>query len=808
MNVFLYQIKQAYLSLKKKPGFVISIVASMGITLGALLSVMTLAYVLLLSPLPYPEQDRLFQLEHKFMDGNDNSQGSFFTYFSAIELHQDKSIFSESALSYRAEQKLDSHPAQPILVSQYVTPEWFSLLAADMVLGRAFEESEKLNSYSAVAVISYQTWQKLYQGNKNILSEKINLAGKGYKIIGVLTPDFIEPKIAQGQLDTQIFLPWDFNPTSDERRNIMDGAHPSINFFGKLLAVSALELNEQTLTTFVDQSFQSKIIGIAPLKGFHIKMELRSLKSAILGDINQSIYLLLAGAIGLVVIALANIANLFISRTAEKLKDLAIRAAFGANKNQLFKVLLAETGLLMIIATLVALIITALSFVLLKQYLILHIPRIDELHLNIFTLGSAIVIGVAIALLFAFISVNMINYRYLNRSLQTSGKGSGTQVSKKLRQLLIVSQISIVIVLVFSNMSIFKQSIKVINQSIGFTTDNIKTLYLTNGNTTAESGVPIINEIGQALLQLPEVAAISHAYSPLDMFDTPVQYIEKTDENIFVESLPVDEKYFDFVNQQLLEGQDFSAADIVDNNPVIIINDVYAQKLAENGSAVGMQIKVNSERVATVIGVVQGIKMPGKTTVPMRSYYPWPKNKYRLRMLVKVKENQQLTDEEIIKVTKGISSQIGLWQTQSWQVQQQDLLFTQYITLITSAVLATISFVLATIGLYGIISYSTQLRRYELGTRLAIGAKGKQLIQLIIKDNSIPFIAGFAVSILMILTLLISFSNQLMAYFNSQLISIFMLTTVLVLTMSLFSCYWPLRQYLSKPVVHALRDNE
>ena len=166
----LYLVKQAWTSLKGQPGFVGAVVSTMAVTLGALLCVLTLAYLLLIEPLPYPEQDTLFTVEHQLIDMDAKVDGNAFTYPNLMHLYTKQNVFSASALIYHDADVLLSSPSHPRLSLSFITPQWFSLLGADMAIGRSFEATEALETYHPVAVLSYQTWEKQFALDKDILS--------------------------------------------------------------------------------------------------------------------------------------------------------------------------------------------------------------------------------------------------------------------------------------------------------------------------------------------------------------------------------------------------------------------------------------------------------------------------------------------------------------------------------------------------------------------------------------------------------------------------------------------------------------
>jgi ABC-type antimicrobial peptide transport system permease subunit len=148
-----------------------------------------------------------------------------------------------------------------------------------------------------------------------------------------------------------------------------------------------------------------------------------------------------------------------------------------------------------------------------------------------------------------------------------------------------------------------------------------------------------------------------------------------------------------------------------------------------------------------------------------------------------------------------------LFSFEALTISQYKLLSTQYITVFTTSTIALITLFLAGLGLYGILSYSAQIRRFELGTRLALGAKGKDLIRLIFTDNASMILLGFLSSVLVILVLYVGFNNMFSTIVGADLYSPLIITILSILSVCLFACYWPLRQYIKQPVINTLKGN-
>jgi predicted permease len=814
MNSFIYQLKQAFLSLKKKPGFVFSVVSTMGITLGALLCVLTLAYVMLIKPLPYPDQDRLYRVDSQQFDAAGALNVTAFSYPSLVHLYKNQQVFDQVALSIYDDEVLTSLATQPTLSTAYVTPEWFELAGANMAMGRAFYESENLNTNNPVAILSYQTWVKDFASSTEILKEKVTFRGVSFQIVGVLSSKFVEPKISTIGRETKVWLPFDFNAGGEVYRARWWDRANNLTFIGKLKSGSNVEQAQAKVTQLVNETWQENIDQNGYNKGWHIEVVLLSFQSVILGDSGRSAYLLLLGVIGLLAIAFINIANLQLSRTVEKKNQLALRAAVGAKPKHIFSVLFAESFLLMFGVLLLALIVAQAGFDVLQTYLQHVLPRINELSLGLFTLTSAVLTSLLLAILFALLSYRAIDLRRLNNSIQTSGKGTGLQVSRAMRKFLVISQVTVATVLIFININLLKTSLETIYDPSVMNVEQLSSVELTQSDaselTRAESSA-ITAEIQQKISELPQVSIASRNSSPLTDGEGTWSLTEVTsNQTVLPLGKSVDSHYFSLMRQDLIMGDNFIESHFTDRSPVLIINEQLAKQLVaeEQGdlnAALGKQLSFGGPSAFTIIGIVNDHKLPGKSSIPTRVYMP---NLNRSNLLIKVKDNQVITREQLVSAIKSTSKSMSLFEFSTLTQQKEQRLFSQYTAAITTAVLTVITFILSAIGLYGILSYSTQMRRFEIGTRMAIGAKRGDLIKLIILDNAGAILLGilFSVGVLSLLT--IGFSETVNQYITLELLPVFIVTLAMISILSLFACYFPLRQYINKPVIHALKGSE
>lgn len=809
----IYMLKQTCDGLSNRQGFVATVISTMSITLGALLCALTLAYVLIIKPLPYPDQEQLVVVKHHLIDAKAQVDGNAYTYPNLMHLYHQQQVFAQSALAFYSNDTVRA-ASNARHATAYVTPTWFELFGANIEKGRLFEASESLNTHQPVAVISHQTWQNKFAMADDILSKQLTINGISFRIIGVLAPDFIEPQISETGRNSDVFLPWDFNHVSERDRKAWGNDDSRLFYLAKYQGEMSLSQLSQNITTIVNSNWQTQVASHEFFTNWRIRLTTQSLTSVIVGNTHHSVYLLLAGVFGLLLIACTNIANLFLSRMAQRQQTLAIHAALGANQRHLFRLVLSETSVLMAIAMLFALAFSIAGFHLMQHLLEGYLPRSSELRLHGITLLCAVVICATLSFVFAKLNARSINYQSLNNNLQSSGKGTGIQVSRHIRQVLIASQICIVTLLVFINMSLFKDALSVIQQDDGFELSQLVSVRLSlleSERPSYEKRLAMMEEIRSELLNNPAIDIVSQSSAPLDSFGVYAMTIAGTKQRFTPQAKGIDHQYFTTIKQPIISGKDFDHRELKDQENVLIVNQAMARKLIGNinepdDAALGMRLSFGGEQQHKIVGIVQDANIPGNERVSGRIYHPTSLGSTRL--LLKLKPNHHFTKAQFNHILSKITSQYSVFEITNQAQRRDDIMFTQYTTAITSVVLAIITFLLTAIGLYGVLSYSTQVRQFELGTRQAIGAQRADIIRLVFMDNLRPMLSGLTVSIVLLVLLALNIDLSLVAYLTLDNMPLFLLTLALISIISGFACYWPLRPIINRPVIYSLRNSE
>ncbi|GHG00321.1 ABC transporter permease [Thalassotalea marina] len=803
-----YQLKQAWQAIKRHPMFSVNVIATIAITLGALLCATTLIYLMLVKPLPYPDMDNLYVAKQSMMDQEGGFVGEGFSYPAAKHLYKQHDKNVEVALSYLTTDVITSLSEPVTIDSGYITPEWFILLGAEFTLGHNFTVQQNMDNFSPGAIISHQLWQEQFSGEQNILSKSIDIRGVSHPIVGVLAASFVEPEVKNLGRKTQLWLTWDYNWTEQMAWGDLSSIDGAVNVLIKTDDKANIKRLENQLNRQQSDLWQQEFANHVNFQHWQISVALVELSNEIYQGQTELIYYVFFACLGIFLIAMTNITNLFMSRTVEQQRNLAIHAAIGANKFKVFSLLFSEYGLLLFISLPFVLAIAYLGFYLLQQYLGSVLPRANELTLSWFSFGFSFCVLLTLNTLFTYICRQLVPYHQLRNTLSQSGKGSGIQIKASIRTSLIATQITIAATLIFINLAMFNQAYRTIKQPIGISVDNLWQLRLAETNPTQTAPEALRNDlinINNALNQHPEIAKSTISLSPLIWFGNyPLLDVEHNKQYTPQVKL-VDDGYFPMLSQSFIAGDNFTEQQILDSEWVMIINEKLASLLAPAGNALDKKVRFWG-RDYRIIGIVQGLHLPNDREMPPRAYVP--DKRKRANIMLKTKTDNPMKKADLLQVVRSVSSNYTIRAVAPMIDDKNRLLFIQYTTLAVTGGLTILTLFLAIIGLYGILSYSSQLRRYEIGTRLAIGAKSGDILSMIFKDSVNALLIGLVGSVLASSLLFLMFSEQLNQLINTHTIVWVAATATTVTGITLLGCYLPIRKYLSNPVIKCLRAIE
>ena len=806
----LYFLYEALNSLKYRPSLALTIILTLGMTLATLIVAMSINYVLLQKPLPYPQQDKLYVLQHGLYDDKQTLIGNMFPYPSLMALYQDKSLFEQSALvSYYSDlvQINDRSTTQNLSFS---TPELGQLLGIPMVKGRFFASNEGVNNASPVAVISFAFWQDSFALTPDILEQFIEFKGVRFRIIGVTSEDFIEPELMTVGRQSQIWLPWGFEPTSDRIKNAWGMIHAPLHFITKQSSLRSATARAEQLTESVNRRWQKEVVGLKVLDGWSVTMRLVALNQFILGDNTTSIVILLAAAFGLFLLCTINIINLFIAGAVQKQRELAVRVAIGMKQRSLFRLMLCEASILMGLSLLFALLVAGLEVTLIKTYLVTYWPRLNELAIDGVMLFSGFFISALLAMLFAWISSKQINSRKLMLQLKASGKGSAIQTSKSTRNIIATVQISTVCVFVFFSCVLLTQAANTIYKPLGFTQDNLLAMRFNSLSLTPptrEESHQFMTELKTQLLALPQVNSLSQSTSPFNDYAISAINLNGHEEPFSPHIKWVDHQYFEVIEQPLVFGRSFNSNEIKDNADVVVINSTLAQTLLHGDSRlqniIGQYLSIYS-KPHRIIGIVEASSLPNQAANTGRLFMT--ASKAWTSLLVATTPLSSITDKQLNQIAQQIDRRFALSSFEQVQQQHTHFLFMPIVTSILAIILTLLIIVFSFIGLHSIMHYQVKLRQVELATHLAIGAKYRDLVWLLLKENAYVTLFGLCLASVAILAILNLNISQLSELSVMQLFNYGGGALMLILAVVFVSCLLPLNLLKNGNITTLLRQ--
>ncbi len=804
-------ISLALYSLSRVPNYAMTIIATLGITLGVLIAMFNLNYYLFMAPLPYKDADKLMVISsglHKdgtvLRAGWSPVQSYIEAYNKAFDGIETKALHH---ISIDVEQSLPSHPSFNISA---ITPEYIDIIDAPLAIGRHLTAAEGLNKNSPVAVISYDVWQTYYQGSQDVLNQSLVFKGVSFKIVGVTAERFIEPSLASPTWHTDVWIPYDYN---DYAARTWVNHTLQLRLVLKLSDIMQKQTVELALNNWVNERFKDETQGQARFKDTRLAWQLKSYHSVIIGNSTTTGLMMLAGSIVLLLIAIANISNLVLSRTVNQQRDFAIRIAMGAQPKHLFNYVLTELSMLFVGAIVVAGLVMLSILSVLKSGYAGPLARLDELGFDfatiIFAIGITILLNCALA---GFVS-KKLDYRTLNNALQSSGKGASVQISSSTRKVLVAIQVFFCLSLLYACLLVFKHSWQQWHKDTGLKSDNTYQVALNLGTLletqTREQRSALLLSLVEDISQQAEIKDVGiGGYAPINYWlaghaNQQVQLIPGISDNLYtVQSHVGTSSFFNIFGLKLLEGRTFTQQESIEDSAVLLINETLAAQVAPNGSAIGKQIyRQGRDRALTVIGIVKDLDLPNKSKVG-RIYMPTIPTSYPF-LMIETKANAALDPLMLNRLFDGIHLQIKVYNFKSTKQlldeHTQNFKVASIFTLISSIT----ALFLAGIGIYGVFSYNVALQRFEFGVRMAIGATPWTIVCATLKGNLLPYIIASILASLVLLTFIItqgftsySFDVTYDIWLVPQLITLVLMTIITLLCV---------KNIVSKPAVNALR---
>jgi predicted permease len=807
--------------LRKSPGFTTVAVLTIALGIGATTAIFSVVDATLLHPLPYPQPEQLVRIEDDLPGVGAQDVG-----MSVPELHdfQRSGIFEYVSPIGGGDVNLTG-ASQPVRISFLnVAPNYFAVLGVKAQLGRTFIPEDQTPGFNLEALISDGLWKRAFAADPGILGKSLRLDNDLYRVVGVMPPGFRDPGRTPEERNTEIWLASGFAAPP---------APPPLRHDHFLQA--AIARIKPGLTIIEAQRRLDALVATLQ-KQFPVDYPLHSgwtvrlvpLKETVVGNIRQSLILLLA-AVGLVLlIGCVNVANLLLARASARGREMAVRQALGAPRKRLMRQLLTESLLLSLLGGTFGLAILFCAKPFLLQIVPASLPRLNEVSINwavlLFALGTSLVAGA----IFGMAPALHAGRFDLTVALKEAPRGStGSADQARTRRVLVITEFALSLVLMIVAGLLLRSFWDLLNLRPGFNPQNVMAVrtWLPVPNDpaadvygSAAQEAPFLREILRRSRTLPgveevaigDLAAIPLGHSWRDLNPFPMMLEDReaqTSQTPLINRSTVTPEYFRLLGMTLLHGRFFSESDNETAPPVAVINEALARTYWPNGEALGQRIKRPTDSAwTTVIGVVADARTESLAAaiVPQLYLSLYQRRTKDLAIFVSGNLDTSAIPIQLREQVQSVDPDLPVFGAQTLDEMVSASLAERRFSMEMVGLFALTALLLAGLGIYGVISYVVGERTHEIGIRLALGAQRSDILQMILRQGLGLALAGAAVGLVCALIVSHLISGLLYGVRPVDPLT-FVSVAALFILVALFACYVPARRALRLDPMAALR---
>jgi predicted permease len=812
---FLRDLRYAVRSLRKTPAYTAAAILTLALGIGANTAIFSALDGVVLKPLPYREPDRLVIIglyNRSLKHATDVSYPDFLDWQRGARSFDQIAAFEPTGFDL-------TNPGSPEHVDAYeVSSGFFTTLGVNLAAGRFFSPGEDRIGGMPAAVISNRLWQERFHGNLAAIGKSITLNGAGYIIVGVLPPTFrfeeqpadVYTPIGRGE------------PLFRKDRTVHDILCIARLALGIGMSEAQAEMN--TLQEHIDElnptTEKGQGTSIVPLK------------QELIGDVAGTLLLLL-GAVGFVLlIACANVANLLLARSAARTREFAVRRALGANRMQIIRQLITESVLLSVTGGILGLAVAKWSLNAVLAAAPGSLPRSENIGVNASVLLFALGVSTAVGILFGLAPALKHAKADLQGGLREAGRGS-TASHQRAQRVLAIAQIALALVLLSAAGLLFRTIHNLWAVNPGFETQHVVTFQVglsTSVTHTAPATRAAYQQLIERIRQIPGVESAGlTALVPLGRGDNSGPFWLGPHQPASMAEIPralyypTGPDYPRTMQIVLLRGRFLTAADNVHSELVVLIDSLLARTYFPNREALGQTITIPhwgaagavSARIVGVVGHVEQYGIDGSGGEKPQIYYSFyqlpdeglPIFRNEVTFVVRTPLNPAAVMPAIKNAVYGASGDQPVYNIRTMRDLVSGSMARQRFPMILLVAFAALALLLATVGIYGVISYSTAQRVPEIGIRMALGATKRDVLQMLITQGLRLALIGVAIGVVAasILTRVLSSFSRLLYGVRASDPLTFMAVSLCLIIAALLACYIPARRAAQLDPMIALR---
>lgn len=761
MSDFLKDLRYALRGFLRTPALTLVLITTLALGIGANTALFSVVKSVLLAPLPYQDPERVVMLWSRWKDFPDR------TWVGAQE-YQNYTRVVKSLSSLALIQGFEvsiTEGDQPLRVSTYgVTPNLFSTVGVKVHLGRTLRPEDAVVGAADVAILSYDLWQSRYAGDPGVIGRMVAANGEPQTIVGVLPQGFKLPLDYRTATPAQLYFPLVLPPFSGRVPN--GGGSHGFYAVGRLAEGATVRSANLELEQLVARLTRDGVYSSDIAFGAFVV----SAPDEVAGKLKTALLVLLGAVVFVLLIACANVVNLLLVRSEDRRREVSVRAALGASRLRLIRQFLTENALLAVAGGTFGLLFAFAGVRALLALAPANMPRLPEVSIDtpvlVFTAGLALLTAFLVGLLPALQG----SRADLQDTLKEGGRAntSGTR-RVRVRQVLVVSQIALAVVLVVGAGLMLKSFGKLLGIDPGFDAERVLTMRLSAPSAFYPQPADVNGFYDRLLTTVRQVPGVQYAgmirVLPIDtdIGDSGVQvegYVNDQGGN----RGPADwqaasDGYFEAMAMKLAAGRFITAGDRFDAEQVIVVNEAFVQKYLAGGQALDRRVRFafrDSVPWQRVVGVVKNVKHNGLTGEVKATFYrpqqQWPVSTGTaargMTLVVRANGDPRALLAPVRRAIASVDPRLPVSNVKTMQEVVSGALAQPRFTMILLVVFGGLALALALVGIYGVVSYVVAQRKQEMGIRMALGAEPRAVVWLALRNGLIQTVCGISIGVL------------------------------------------------------------
>ena len=811
METLLSDLRFGFRMLRKAPGFTIVAVTVLALGIGANTAIFSVVNAILLRPLPFQDPERLVQLWHvpppKSFPGMTRFSVSPANY---LDWANQNHSFEQMAIYGFMSFNLTGRGEPESILGIRVSPDFFSVLRAQPLLGRIFSPEENAAGRGNVVVLSHGLWQTHFGSNPNMVGQAISLNNQSYTVVGIMPARFGFPTSSDPKFQPQMWTPLAW---TDEDRAVR-GNH---NYFviARLKPEADVKQAQAEMTTISSRLQQQYP---ADDKGWGAVVV--ALREELVGKVRPALMILL-GAVGFVLlIACANVANLVLLKTLARQKEIAIRTALGASSLRVLRQVLSETLLLSLTGGVLGLFVAHFGVRLIVAFLAQQLPRAADISLDISVLAFTLVVSLLTGVIAGLVPAFRATQTNKNDSLkQGLGRTDADSSGNRTRSVLVVSEVALSLVLLIGAGLMIRSLSRLRSVDPGMDPHNVLTASIALSRVKYAQPVQqaaFYDQLLQRVRSLPGVESASGIDSlpfggggstqPIAVQGRPMVPMSEQPE---VAVRLIEPEFIHTMRIPLLQGRTFNNADTADRPEVILISQAMAKRIWPGENPIGKRLTLTfaPEKSREVVGVVGDVKQDGlDVTEPIATLYAPMAQSARPFMTLVARTASQPTAlaSAIVNAVHEVDREQPVLEVITMNEIVADSLSHQRFNMLLLGAFAGLALLLAAIGIYSVLSYSVRRRVGEIGVRMALGAQRGDILRMILGQGTKLALTGTGIGIAAAFGLTRLMASQLFGVTVTDPVT-FLSVAFLIVLVALAACYIPARRATKVDPIVALR---